>query len=46
LVGKNSSGYEFIFVKLESPYGQIVTKDGDFGNVIRKGIKQVMDWDS
>ena len=46
LVGKNSGGYEFIFVELESPYGQIVTKDGDFGNVIRKGIKQVMDWDS
>lgn len=41
LVGKNSGGYEFIFVELESPYGQIVTKDGDFGNVIRKGIKQV-----
>lgn len=46
LVGKNSDGYEFIFVEFESPYGQIVTQDGEFGTVIRKGIKQVTDWDS
>lgn len=45
LVGENSDGYEFIFIELESPYGQIVTKEGEFGTVIRKGIKQVNDWD-
>ncbi|MBN8857033.1 MAG: DUF4263 domain-containing protein [Sphingobacteriales bacterium] len=45
LVGKNSGGYEFIFVELESPHGLITTADGEFGACIRKGIKQVEDWD-
>lgn len=45
LVGKNSGGYEFIFVELESPSGQITKKDGGFGATIKKGIKQVTDWD-
>lgn len=45
LVGKNSHGYHFIFVELESPTGSITNKDGRFGTTIRKGIKQVEDWD-
>ena len=45
IVGKNSGGYEFVFVELESAYGQITTKDGDFGTCIRKGLKQIEDWD-
>ena len=46
LVGKNSGGYEFVFVEFESPIGQIVNKDGTLGNVIRKGLKQIEDWDT
>jgi len=45
LIGKNSGGYEFIFVELENPYGQITTNNGEFGTTIRKGIKQLNDWD-
>ncbi len=45
LVGKSSDGFEFIFIELENPQGQITIADGEFGTVIRKGIKQVNDWD-
>ena len=44
LAGKNSGGYEFVFVELESCNGQTTTKEGEFGSAIRKGIKQVGDW--
>ncbi len=46
LVGKNSGGYEFVFIELESCYGQITNTDGEFGTTIRKGIKQINDWDN
>lgn len=46
LVGKNSGGYHFVFVELENPCGQICTKEGDWGQTIRKGIRQVNDWNS
>lgn len=46
LVGKNSDGYEFIFIELENADGQITNGDGEFGTTIRKGIKQINDWDS
>jgi hypothetical protein len=46
LVGKNSMGYEFIFVEFESPTGSVTTGDGDFGDVIRKGLKQIEEWDA
>jgi len=45
LIGKNSHGYHFIFVELESPSGTITKNDGSFGSTLRKGIKQVQDWD-
>ena len=45
LIGKNSGGYEFVFVELENPYGKITLKDGRLGDTFRKGIKQVDDWD-
>ncbi|SDY99629.1 protein of unknown function [Proteiniborus ethanoligenes] len=45
LIGKNSGGYEFVFVELENPYGKITLKDGNLGDTFRKGIKQVFDWD-
>ncbi len=46
LIGLNSGGYHFVFVELENPVGNITLKDGDFGKTIRKGIKQVNDWDN
>jgi hypothetical protein len=46
LVGKNSGGYEFVFIELENPTGSIVNADGAFGTTIRKGIKQLEDWDA
>ena len=46
LVGKNSGGYEFVFVELESPQGAVTNNDGSFGSVIRKGLKQIEDWDA
>lgn len=45
LIGKNSHGYHLLFIELENPTGSITTKDGAFGQTIRKGIKQVKDWD-
>lgn len=44
LIGKNSGGYEFIFVELEEANNNITTKDGSFGTTIRKGLKQIDDW--
>lgn len=46
IVGKNSGGYEFIFVELEAVHGRIVLANGDYGDSIRKGIAQVNDWDT
>jgi len=46
LIGKNSGGHEFIFIELESPSGSITNSDGTFGTTIRKGIKQIEDWDA
>jgi hypothetical protein len=45
LIGKNSHGYHFIFIELENPTGSITAKNGEFGQTIRKGIKQVQSWD-
>lgn len=44
IIGKNSGGYEFIFVELEARYGKITLADGDLGESFRKGIRQVKDW--
>lgn len=44
LLGKNSGGYEFIFVELEDPYKEITLQDGNYGNAIRKGINQINIW--
>lgn len=46
LIGKNSGGYEFVFVELEDANINITTKDGSFGATIRKGLKQVDEWNS
>lgn len=44
IIGKNSGGFEFIFVELESNKGRITKNKGSFGEVIRKGIEQIRDW--
>lgn len=44
IVGKSSGGYEFVFVELEKPKGNITIQSGDFGETIRKGINQINDW--
>lgn len=46
IIGKNSHGFHFIFFELENPYGNIITKEGEFGLTIRKGISQIGDWQS
>ncbi|KLU65674.1 hypothetical protein DEAC_c23040 [Desulfosporosinus acididurans] len=45
ILGKNSDGYHFVFIELESPYGKISIGSGHEGEVIRKGINQIDDWD-
>lgn len=45
IVGENSDGHHFVFVELENPYGQITINDGSYGETIRKGIKQIEDWE-
>ncbi|WP_051688323.1 Shedu anti-phage system protein SduA domain-containing protein [Desulfofalx alkaliphila] len=44
LVGKNSGGYEFVFVELEHPNKNITLANGHLGDAIRKGERQVIDW--
>lgn len=44
LVGKSSDGYHLILIELENPNGRITLANGEFGEVIRKGINQVNDW--
>ncbi|WP_229608433.1 Shedu anti-phage system protein SduA domain-containing protein [Vibrio parahaemolyticus] len=45
LVGKNSDGWHFVFVELESPNGSVTTLNGDLGTVFRKGKAQIEDWE-
>jgi len=48
LIGKNSGGYEFVYIELENPIDKIPEKvtmqDGELGGIFRKGISQVKDW--
>jgi hypothetical protein len=46
LVGKNSGGFEFVFVEFENISKAITVKDGSIGTTFRKGIKQIEDWDA
>ena len=45
IVGKNSDGHHFVFIELENPAGDITVQDGSFGTTLRKGIKQIDDWE-
>lgn len=44
LIGTSSLGYEFVFVEFESLHKNITLKNGDIGDSIRRGLKQVNDW--
>lgn len=44
LVGKNSGGYEFIFVELEHPNKNITLENGHLADALRKGERQALDW--
>ncbi|MBW9158643.1 Shedu anti-phage system protein SduA domain-containing protein [Clostridium tagluense] len=44
IVGESSGGHEFIFIELENNKGTITRQDGEFGQVINKGLKQISDW--
>jgi hypothetical protein len=46
LAGKNSGGWNFVFVEFEAPTGQVTLKNGDLGSVFRKGLSQVTNWDA
>jgi hypothetical protein len=46
LVGRSSGGWNFVFVELEAPMGQVTMKEGELGSVFRKGIEQVKCWDT
>ena len=45
LLGRNSHGWHFVFVEFEALSGQITTRNGDFGLVLRKGESQIKDWE-
>ncbi|MGD9643201.1 MAG: Shedu anti-phage system protein SduA domain-containing protein [Elusimicrobiales bacterium] len=44
IVGKNSGGYEFVFVEMEHPCRKSVLAKGDLGDSYRKGVSQIDDW--
>ena len=44
IVGKNSGGYEFVFVELEAPNKSTTLKSGYEGQATRLGLNQISDW--
>ena len=46
IIGKNSGGYEFLFVELEAPNKSTTIKSGYEGVNTRKGLIQLSDWES
>lgn len=44
IVGKNSGGYEFLFVELEAPNKSTTIKSGHEGLATRMGLNQIFDW--
>ena len=47
LIGKSSDGWHFVFVELEAVRGRITkSEDGNLGEVFRKGLEQISDWNS
>lgn len=46
VVGKNSGGYEFLFIELEAPNSRTTIKSGHLGQATRSGVNQIYDWKS
>ncbi len=46
LVGRNSGGFHFVFVELESPQGGATLMNGELGAKFRKGMSQITDWEA
>lgn len=44
LAGHASGGWQFIFVEFENPYGRVILNDGNWGDVVRKGLNQIDEW--
>lgn len=44
LVGRNSGGWEFVFIEFEAPKGGVTLKNGELGRAFRKGLQQIADW--
>lgn len=44
IIGKNSGGYEFVFVELEAPNNSTTLKSGYEGQATRSGLNQISDW--
>lgn len=44
IIGRGSGGHRFIFVEFENVYGRITSGDGDLGEVYRKGLTQIGEW--
>ncbi len=44
IIGKGSGGYRLIFVEVENIYGRVTDKNGDLGEIFRKGLNQIDDW--
>jgi hypothetical protein len=44
LAGDSSDGFSFVFVEFEAPSGKITLASGDYGEVIRRGLRQVNKW--
>lgn len=46
IIGKGSGGYRLIFIEMENVYGRVTDKNGDLGEIFRKGLNQIDDWKS
>lgn len=46
LAGRASGGWQFVFVEFENPYGYVTLQNGNWGDVIRKGLNQIDEWKS
>lgn len=44
VIGKNSGGYEFLFIELEAPNSRTTLKSGYSGQATRSGVNQIYDW--
>jgi hypothetical protein len=46
IVGRGSGGFEFVLVELEAPSGNVTISEGELGEIFRKALNQIGDWDN